>query len=424
MKEVIVYDGNNGIDERVPFGADAENTDVTYDGEATDAKSAVEDIIERLDGIVEGTEITSGIVVDGVGVLDTDMGNIKAGVNVDGFSVSELLKAAYGEKNTFSILHLSDTHGGTACVNGCVSRANEDDEIGFILHTGDIVPGTYNRMLAVECDCPLLGILGNHDAWDTYKSESAAAAAIQALCGNNVVYGTEDTSYWYKDVTTEAGDHIRFIAVNEYDYSNADFSDTAKTPWIYQQVRTKRQMDWLCNLLYNTPSGYYIVLFCHQPLQASVWSEEQEKEWVVEGRHGKSLDGGSSWYAKVIDAYLKRSIFSGTASVSYRPYFTLNYTYDFSTLGKSATFICHLCGHTHWDCTGYLSAPYDNQLMLCITRADTNASGTIDDVDRSDISWVADKVTFDLALRKVIVERVGSTALIGGGTRSRIVFDF
>lgn len=422
MKEVIVYDGNNGIDERVPFGADAENTDVTYDGEATDAKSAVEDIIERLDGIVEGTEITSGIVVDGVGELAIDMGNIKAGINVDGFSVSELLKAAYGEKNTFSILHLSDTHGGTACVNGCVSRANEDDEIGFILHTGDIVPGTYNRMLAVECDCPLLGILGNHDAWDTYKSESAAAAAIQALCGNNVVYGTEDTSYWYKDVTTEAGDHIRFIAVNEYDYSNADFSDTNKTPWIYQPVRTQRQMQWLCDLLYNTPSSCFIVFVTHQALQENVWSTPQDVEWVCNGKHGSSLDG-RSWYAQVINAYLTHSVFSGTATVSYRSYFTLNFTYDFSSLTSNATFICHLCGHTHYDCHGYLSS-YPNQLMSCITRADSVASEGGDDVDRSSVTWAADKVTFDLALRKVIIERIGSIALTGGGERTRISFDF
>lgn len=129
MKEFIEYDSNGNVTRREPFGADADNVNVTVDGTATDAESAIEDILDTLDGFAEDTGETSGVIVDGVGVLDTDMGNVKAGVNVDGLSISELLKAAYGEKNTFSILHLSDTHGGTACVNGCVSRANEDDEI-------------------------------------------------------------------------------------------------------------------------------------------------------------------------------------------------------------------------------------------------------------------------------------------------------
>lgn len=433
MKEFIVYDKTSGeVTQTEPFGADAENVNVTVDGATSNAEDAVEGILDTIYGIADNVGVTSGVIVDDVGELDTDMGNIKAGVNIDGMPLDKLLLAAYGEKNTFSILHLSDTHNGTACIEGCANIANEDDDIGFILHTGDMASSSYNKLLNVDCRVPRLGILGNHDAWDDYKDETAAAAALQALCGNDVIYGEgiddgvafSDSTYWYKDVVTDAGKTIRFIAVNEYDYSTADFGVQSKTPWIYAPVRTQRQMKWLCDLLKNTPSDYFIVLVTHTPLQENTWPSAQEKEWVVAGQYGTSLDG-STWYAKVIHAYLTHGVFNGTATVTYREYFTLNFTYDFSDLVDNATFICHLCGHLHQDRVGHLSAPYDNQLMLCVTRADTTASGAIDDVDRTEITWAANKVTFDLSLKQVVVERVGSTHLKNnGGERTRIVLKF
>lgn len=421
MKEVIVYDGNNGIDERVPFGADAENTDVTYDGEATDAKSAVEDIIERLDGIVEGTEITSGIVVDGVGELAIDMGNIKAGININGITVDKLMKAAFGTKDTISILHLSDSHGGTACINGCINKAKSDNEVTLIIHTGDIGNRTYNRMLVADCEQPVLGIWGNHDAKDTYnQDEESALTALRALNRTSVNWGGQNTKYWYKDVVSQSGKTIRFIALDEYDYSNGAGHN-------YTVTYTQTQMEWFLNLLYTTDPSYFLVVITHQPLSTATKNREDVNSWTAPSdtpSSGVDYSGpGASWVPSIIKRYIELSAFSGTFDPMYSPP-EFSVSKDFSQLTAHATFICYLCGHTHFDWHDYL-ASYPNQLMLCVTRADSpNAGSSRDDIARSEISWAANKVTFDLGLRKVIVERIGSMALTTGGTRERIVFDF
>lgn len=424
MKEVIVYDNNGHAVSKEPLGADGDNVGVNYGGAQTDASSAIEDIVEQLDGIAEGVEKTSGVVVDGVGSLSIDMGNIKAGVDIDGIPLDELLQSAFGLNNTFSLLHLSDSHGGTACINALISMAKADNSIGMILHTGDFGNNAYNAMLDADCIQPVLAILGNHDAWDTYSHDHAdATAAIAALNGDDVVFGDEQNSYWYKDVTTPAGKTIRFIALNEYDYSN-----DAAVAWIYTVCYTQSQMEWFLDLLHDTPNSYYIVLVTHQPVQSLAPSPG---DWICGGASNTYYEGGdASWLPKIIEAYKNHTAFSGTYTHYARPELDFSVAKDFSDLTENATFICYLSGHTHFDWCSNLDA-YPEQLMLDVTRADSNASaGTNaqgnpqDDVARTPISYAANKVTIDLGLRKVIVERIGSTILTGGGERTKIVFDF
>lgn len=427
MKKIDVYDSEQGIVRSEDIGMDAENVDVEVTGlEATDAESAVEEILGSLSDITSGSGFTSGVVIDDVGRLVSDMGNINAGTDINGLTLDKVLKAAYGTSNKFSILHLSDTHNRTECITGCINRAKTDDDISFIIHTGDVGSSTYNKMTQADCDQPVLGIWGNHDAGDTYSNDNAAAlSALRTLNKDNVIWGDDDVKYWYKDVSTDAGETIRFIALDEYDYVNG-------AGHTYSVVYSEAQMIWFLDLLYDTPSSYFIVLLTHQPLQYQTQSQDDVNAWTAPSENPRAGVGTSSpnvsWIPEIMKNYLNRSNFSGTFSPTYHSDLAFSVNKNFSQLEASATFICYLCGHTHFDWHDYLTS-YPQQLMLCITRADNNVNGvgpssSRDDVDRSETSWTANKVTFDLTLRKVIVERIGSTALNGGGVRDYIQFDF
>lgn len=339
-------------------------------------------------------------------------------------------------QNKYSILHLSDTHGGTACINNCVSYAKNNPDVGFILHTGDISTasnstGSYDALIDADCAQPTLAILGNHDAHDVYENNDATAkTALRDINKTNVEWGdyinegdTVEVKYWYKDVTTDAGKTIRFIALDEYDFS--DGASHAQT-----LCYTKRQIEWFLDLLYDTPSLYYIVLIVHQPLQTTVGAS-QTTEWSSYSNPDTSIGYAgpdASFIPSIIKAYKNKEEFTGSYDPLYSPG-PFNVEKDFRG-HEPATFICYLGGHIHGDWHKKLSASaYSDQLISCVAMADAGSpsSNSINagDIDRSSKSWVADKVTFDLSLRKVIIERLGATLLKEGkGERTRIVFDF
>jgi hypothetical protein len=416
MKKILIYDDNGDVVRTEPIGMDADNVSVSVDGlDSTDAQSAIEEVNNALSNITSGSGFTSGVVVDDVGAVQQAVGNIAEGTNINGMAVSDVLKAAYASTpDKVTLLHLSDTHGGTASINACVQDAKNDEGVALVLHTGDIASSaSYNALLAADCEQPVLGILGNHDSWDNYaQNNSTAVNAMRTLNGNNVTWAGNDVCYWYKDIQSSNGKTIRIIAPDEYDYSNG-------AGHIYSIVYTQQQMEWLLDLLYNTPSNYYIILAIHQPPQSNTGAAD---DWTSYGT--TSYSGPDAyWLPKIIDAYTRRIAFQGTFKPVYKEALNFSVFKDFSTLEQSATFLCYLCGHMHGDWCGYLNS-YPDQLVLDVTRADSVASVGHDDVDRTSISYAANKVTFDFALRKIIIKRIGSTALTGGGVRKYKTFDF
>lgn len=343
--------------------------------------------------------------------------------------------------NTLSILHLSDTHTQTQCLAACKSyAADTDNNISFILHTGDIGGTRYS--ISPNNVPPILSIWGNHDACDNNsaafnRDDAAALTALRDINGDNVEWGGDSAKYWYKDVTTEAGKTIRFIALDEYDFSKGG-------NYQYSVCYTAEQMNWFLDLLYNTPSSYYIVLITHQPLMQSTPSNDDMNDWtapIPEGKTASWFVGFQStfpsWLPKIMDAYKKRIAFSGTFPKHvYDDHDSFSVSKDFSGLSASAKFICYLCGHTHFDWCDHLSGYkdgqdnplYTDQIQLCVTKADKLAdninSPYRDDVDRSETTWTANKVTFDLTRERVTVNRIGSTTLLNGETRDTITFNF
>ena len=425
MKELSVIDGSGGVAISENFGLDAGNVAVHVGGlAATNAQSAIEEIAGQLDDVTVESAFTRGVIVDGVGELAIDMGNIKAGTNIDRISVRELLQAAYGDKNRLTVMHLSDTHGDAECIQQCVAEAKRDSDIEFIICTGDIgdnaaVLTAYNAMKAADCEQPVLGILGNHDMKDMFGHIHAdATAAMAEINGNNVVWGATENgaptnSYWHKDVTTEAGETIRFIALNDYDDSNG-------AAFNYQLNYTYEQMLWLYNLLMATPSSHYIVIIKHEPVQNKV-NQGNLNNWTY-STSSSQTSNAASWIPQIMNAYINRSVFSGSFRATYRDELNFSITMDFRSLHASATFICYLCGHTHSDWHAHLDAPHHSQLMLCVTASNKNVykNAWYADNDRgvaayngiSTVSYIANKVTFDLGLRQVLVERFGSPYLV------------
>lgn len=97
VKEIRIYNDDGELLKTEPICPDGVNVSITVSGlTATNLQAALSEILVAMDNLRVGSGYTSGVVVDGVGELDTDFGKIEAGTDIDGLTVSELLKIAFG----------------------------------------------------------------------------------------------------------------------------------------------------------------------------------------------------------------------------------------------------------------------------------------------------------------------------------------
>lgn len=97
IKEIRIYDDNGTLLMSEPISPDGVNVSISVSGlTSTNIQAALAEILTAVNNINAGSGYTSGVTVDGVGELDSDMGNITAGTDVDGMTLTELLVAAYG----------------------------------------------------------------------------------------------------------------------------------------------------------------------------------------------------------------------------------------------------------------------------------------------------------------------------------------
>ena len=369
-----------------------------------------------------------------------------------------------------SLLHISDVHGaagGYVVINNNVMPYSDDVAI---INTGDLEfyheESHYTNSIAwmVEHwnishpDRPYLLLKGNHDAVDikfpgensnTTGSEHEANATnylLKAVQRDLVVWGDENGpgGYWYKDITHN-GVKLRIIGTDEYQHSMGvpaplDGEDPSMR---YSKIYSPAQIDWLENLLKNTPSDYYIVMCHHAPLY-KFHPPEVLNDFVHHGIVGqfdssfqKYYSGSMSFYrdgnidlmARIIDAYQHRRHLSFTC-VNGVAGSSLAVDVDFSGVDP-ATFACHLCGHTHRDYCEYHPS-FPSQLCLTVGTCSPIQSPSAEDLVRDTegvSSYLLNRVTIDAKRNVVVVERFGASELKNeswivqdGSSRKRIEF--
>ena len=84
-----------------PISPDGANVSISVSGlTSTNLQAAISEIFTAIGHINVGSGYTSGVVVDEVGTLDIAMGKIAAGTNINGLTLTQLLKTAFGTSST------------------------------------------------------------------------------------------------------------------------------------------------------------------------------------------------------------------------------------------------------------------------------------------------------------------------------------
>lgn len=97
IKEIRIYDDEGTLLKSEPICPEGVNVSIAVSGlTATNLQAALTEILEAMSNLRVGSGYTSGVVVDGVGELDVAFGKISAGTDIDGLTVSQLLKTAFG----------------------------------------------------------------------------------------------------------------------------------------------------------------------------------------------------------------------------------------------------------------------------------------------------------------------------------------
>lgn len=335
------------------------------------------------------------------------------------------------------LLHTSDTHGEVGGLQLCLDMLNDND-VDYLLMSGDLMPYNAtqsspahydNDTLAVvagttngdwstrgQDDClmntnRLLYIPGNHDRFDDdyrllYGSTFYAKGMYFCtkrfcldLLGNNVVWGVPDADptdenytvdcWWYKDITK--GEHtVRVIGIDNYAVKFIN-SSSYERGLNHRVFYTQEQIDWLLDLLYNTPSTYHIIVMAHEPpiqspnsltdlmrpAAGDTTAERAQKLFVSElytDFHARGDEVQKNLLPAIMRAYIHRENINITYQEAGQVYgadrtFTRNVVKDFSQLSASANFIGFVCGHAHGDCVGYIPNTvdgWDDQLLMCI----------------------------------------------------------
>lgn len=355
---------------------------------------------------------SNAITLNGVGTSKVNIGNVKIGDNLDGITLTEFIRRIVGGNNKLSFLHISDTHGQTNAINKCGEVANADSSIAAMIHTGDFSSASFNAMRNLSLSSAYkLAVWGNHDTYDTYSKDSAAAAnAIRTLISTSAIYGKSTASYWYKDIVTEGGGVVRFIGFDEYEKASSTSS-------LYQVYYTKEQIDWFISLLKSTPSSYGIVLIHHEFVQNGVRQNESGQFKSVPAASDTKRTNFHSGPADdteiipaIMDAYKKKTSFSKNMADTDGS--SVAITANFADCNP-ATLYCHIGGHYHADvCEWHVT--YPDQLILFIGKADKSVSSGYNDLTFDDYNYCIDKVTLDLDAKSVTIDRIGASAKNSG----------
>ena len=393
--------------------------------------------------------------------------------------------AAAADTSRIKLLHVSDTHGETSMYEKILDIMDEQGEdVDLIVDTGDstkYLAGNYTNAQKTLFDSmkslggKLLMCPGNHDVYDNNHTgygngradQVSETAWLRDCLGDNVTWGDANNigSYWHKDIEND-GHTLRVIGIDQYCIGNTVYTGSDRQYVVYSQA----QVNWLLDLLYNTPSDYYIIVMLHEPAVQSPNGDSEDT--AATGMAASNLfvsEMLSSFCIRftdvpsfnllpqIIRAYMHQENLSFQYSnrANMGGHGTLTVAKDFRN-HTPATFLCYIGGHQHEDICGYI--PYDDwndQLMLHVAAGDSAVwQSTQDDLlwnfrngsygwdvhaDRyatNEPSYRINEVTIDFSTRSITVKRIGNktTALYdstngaarphGGRVRDQITFPF
>ena len=189
---------------------------------------------------------------------------------------------------------------------------------------------------------------GNHDDnneggqrnW-SYTISQASSYSYMFRNTQNAIFG-ETGTYFYHDIPFEK---VRIISLDciDFPYTNSNDASLLDEKMV---AYGHEQMQWLCDTLASTPSGYHIVIYTHAMLAPSIVTIEHPADSPQTRAKNYLVP------VNILKAYKNRQNYSenmtGTFSACHSDYFTGTLSKDFSSC--DATIVGVFSGHEHVDC--------------------------------------------------------------------------
>lgn len=347
--------------------------------------------------------------------------------------------AASQDASSFKFIHISDSHGNTLGTQKAQEFADGDNKIDFMFNTGDfmlfnsgIVDPTFYEKFAA--DKRWLMTVGNHDLDNPFYTATATFTQMtRPLIGDRVMFGdtSGNASYWYKDMNLR-GNMLRIIGLDEYDYIN---NDDRYAQW--SEAYSEKQINWLIDLLRNTPQDYYIIVAHHTPHGQRTTSGRSTYNGVEniftssgapanycnnndDGEPAVGTAWNSNMICEILDKYLNKGVFEGTWNKGNKAGETYTFNESFADV-TPAHFICHICGDAHWDICEYIEN-YPQQLQLAID-CDQDSRDNHSDCDRGAEGYLFNEVSVDFLKKQLTIKRHGTHVTKDGKEKTSITFD-
>lgn len=341
----------------------------------------------------------------------------------------------YNNKIYNQFLITTDIHSDWTRFNRSLEYLKDNTNIDMALCLGDVcdVPSQlpfYNWSENIlNCDIPVLPIIGNHDACvvgggtvyqtDEYLYNYFFSSALQEHNGEQ---HDNNSLYWYKDIensyTDGSGSHtniIRIIGLNMYELGTI----VTERGYIYLK---QSQIEWLIDRLDEVTSNMKVIILTHcAPTpsltnQESLWSPNQTIELESQFNYQSNKD----MLCTIIDAFIKGEnvTLTNTSSIDSS---TISIDHTFSAHVNN--FVCWMSGHSH--CDMYCKPTnYNNQKIIlfnCTTAIENQQDG---DLGRNLIGKAQDCITlfsYDWDNNKIRLVRLGADCSVEGYFRRFVV---
>lgn len=308
-----------------------------------------------------------------------------------------------GGVNTFSIGMLTDVHWRGNNKKSAILLENilKDCNIKYFIEGGDYVTGDGSAMYEKTKNDIInykkafekvaykrLSLQGNHDM--TYSSDGTSSTFYDSEFEQNEFYDlffrSEDINnqnlvfsdagkYFYAD---DKNKKVRIIGLNAYD------RDTKGVGAMNLIVYSEKQINWLIDVLNDTPDGYSLIIASHPP--------------APESKNTTNINQGL--IIGVLKALKDKTKYIGTGSnETYPASVSCNFTQ------KNVDVIAWVCGHTHEDLNWV-----NNGINIISTLNDSsNVTGTgAIKVVGTDTEQAFDVYTINKEERKFYCTRIGA----------------
>lgn len=288
-----------------------------------------------------------------------------------------------GYKQNFTCAIMTDIHGDIVKANDwfdfVYSRRNFID---CGINLGDVVAKKitddytfFNNIINLS-DIPILSCVGNHDIGDPWNGTDGGSISLSEAYNRYIKpmvdkgWVTTSDIHWFKDISKYK---IRLISINQYCATTDATSDVSE--YMYSCYYSSSELQWFADTLFDTPSGYTVVVLAHQFPSDNDKLDYVENNFTISNKFPRTLrvqrmilDGTP--IEDIINAFKTKTSITQT-------YISKNSNLNNSTVSKdfsnsqSNKYACMLTGHTHFPLV-LRSNKYSDQIVIVCPSTSSN----------------------------------------------------